>query len=127
MNADGPLFVSGDGLSLASEFAAMVKSGVGTVRVAFNWAAAQPYASWAEVPLDQVSQFVDADGVPTDFSAIDEIVSLASLYNLKLLPVVMYAPSWDADLIPIGVPLPAGGGRTCRGGGGAPTAPGAWP
>lgn len=106
MNADGALFQSGDGLSLAEQFAAMARDGVQTVRVPFSWAQAQPYANWSQVPADQTSQFVDAGGVPTDFAATDQIVNLAALYGLRLVPVVIYAPGWDATPNPSGISVP---------------------
>ncbi len=73
----------------------MVASGVQTVRVAFNWSAAQPYASWSDVPAGQTSQFVSAGGMPTNFAPTDKIVSLAAQRRLKILPTVLYAPLWD--------------------------------
>lgn len=106
MNTNAPLFISGDGLSLADQFAAMARSGVQSVRIAFNWGTSQPYASWADVPSGQAGQFVDAGGVPTNFTETDQIVLLASLYGLRLLPVVLYAPSWDSATIPASVSPP---------------------
>jgi hypothetical protein len=74
----------------------MAQAGVQTVRVAFSWATAQPYPNWSAVPPGQAGQFVDIGGVPTRFAITDEVASLAALYRLRLLPVVLYAPSWDA-------------------------------
>ncbi len=54
-----------------------------------------------------MSQFVDVGGVPTDFAETDEVVSLAALYGLKILPIVIYAPSWDSAPNPSGIPIPA--------------------
>jgi hypothetical protein len=107
MNANGWLFENGDGLALAEQFAAMARHGVQSVRMAFSWAEAQPYASWADVPADQISNFVDVGGVPTDWTPTDELVNLAALYRLRLLPVVMYAPGWDSATNIHGIPAPA--------------------
>jgi hypothetical protein len=107
MNLDGPLFRSGDGISLADQMAKMVRSGVQTIRVTFSWQDAQPYPSWSDVPADQMNQFVDVGGIPTDFAETDAVVSLAALYGLKILPVVIYAPSWDSVGNPNGIPIPA--------------------
>jgi hypothetical protein len=69
----------------------MVSAGVQSVRVAFNWAAAQP----------------TKDG-PYDFSATDLIVGDAAQDGLTVLPVVLYTPSWDARANPTGtIAIPA--------------------
>ena len=96
MNADGPLF--GGHVNVARQLGWMVSSGVERLRVAFNWAMAQPYAAWSDVPADQMSNFRPGPGgVPTDFAATDEIVSLAAQRHLSLLPVVVDAPKWDGS------------------------------
>ena len=87
---------STSGLNLARQFDNMVAAGVGSVRVAFNWATAQPYQTMADVPAGQQSQFTDVSGVPTDFSQTDQFVELAAQRGVTLLPTVLYAPSWDA-------------------------------
>jgi arabinogalactan endo-1,4-beta-galactosidase len=74
----------------------MVASGVESIRVAFNWAAAQPYKDWLKVPSDKVSDFESgAKGVPTDFTLTDQIVEAAARHGLTVLPTVLYAPPWD--------------------------------
>jgi hypothetical protein len=96
MAGDGPLF--SPQVNLAHQLDKMVASGVERLRVAFNWRTAQPYASWADVPADQRSQFSNGPGnVPTDFQATDQIVAQAAKHQLSLLPVVIYAPPWDAS------------------------------
>jgi Glycosyl hydrolase catalytic core len=77
VNIDGPL--AGGQPSLPPAMSSMVSAGVQSVRVAFNWAAAQP----------------TKDG-PYDFSATDLIVGDAAQDGLTVLPVVLYTPSWDA-------------------------------
>jgi hypothetical protein len=92
MNADGPLFsVAGKS---ERQFGAMVASGVESIRVVFDWSAAQPFPDWNHVPLDLVGNY-EPDRVPTSFAATDQIVDLAARRHLTVLPVVLYAPSWD--------------------------------
>jgi hypothetical protein len=57
----------------------MVASGVESLRVVFNWADAEP-----------------TQGGPISFAATDSIVGLAAERRLTVLPVVIYAPAWDA-------------------------------
>ncbi len=94
MNADGPLFDAG--VNLGHQLKNMASSGVGTVRVDFIWAMAQPYASWKQVPASSRSDFVTGPGgVPTDFQSTDQIVQQAARHRLALLPVVLFSPYWD--------------------------------
>ena len=73
--ADGPLT---DGLvSSAPEFRRMARSGVETVRVVFDWSHAQP----------------TEDG-PFDFSESDRFVAGAAARGIRVLPVMVHAPSW---------------------------------
>jgi hypothetical protein len=83
MNVDGPLLNSPT--SLPQVFDKMVASGVESVRVAFNWSAAQPLQNG-----------------PIDFTQTDEIVGLAAQRRLMVLPIVLYAPAWDATSHPAG-------------------------
>ncbi len=107
IDVDGPMISPADGVNLANQFDQMVKNGVQTVRVAFSWAAAQPYQSWADVPPAQASQFVNVGGVPTNFEVTDQIVGLAVQYRLSVLPTVLYAPGWDQGENRSGLPPPA--------------------
>ena len=107
VDADGPMLDPSSGLNLAKQFDTMVASGVETVRAAFNWAAAQPYQTMADVPAADQSQYTDVDGVPTDFSQTDQLVELAADRGLSLLPTVLYAPGWDAVPNPSGIAFPA--------------------
>jgi polysaccharide biosynthesis protein PslG len=109
VDADGPMLdASTSRLSLARQFTNMVAAGVGSVRVAFDWAKAQPYQAMADVPAGQQSRFTDVGGVPTDFSQTDQFVELAAQRGLTLLPTILYAPSWDAvDNHKNGVDYPA--------------------
>jgi hypothetical protein len=81
----------------------MVSSGVDSVRAMLDWANAQPYANWSEVPQDQTGNFVDVGGVPTNFTDLDALVALIAQHRMTLLPVVMDAPSWDNLLFQHGI------------------------
>jgi arabinogalactan endo-1,4-beta-galactosidase len=69
----------------AGQFKTMVAAGVQSVRVVFNWAAAQP-----------------TNGGPVDFTVTDQAVELAASHGLTVLPVVLYTPEWDAAPHPSG-------------------------
>ena len=96
VNADGPLFNGTPGVNLDQQLKLMVASGVQRLRVAFSWAAAQPYAAAAAVPAADRNRFTEVKGVPTDFATTDAIVAAAARRRLSILPTVLYAPSWDA-------------------------------
>ena len=113
VNADGPLFDGASGVNLDHQLNLMVASGVQSVRIAFSWAAAQPYAKAAAVPAAETSQYIDIGGVPTNFAATDAIVAATARRRLSILPTVLYAPSWDArsNLNPQGgIPQPRSAG-----------------
>jgi arabinogalactan endo-1,4-beta-galactosidase len=96
VTVDGPVYPdTASGVDVAQQFARMEQSGVESVRVVFDWAHAQPYASWSKVPRAARSRYTNVGGVPTDFSEMDEIVGLASGYGMTVLPTVIYAPGWD--------------------------------
>jgi hypothetical protein len=104
MNANGPLFSGA--AQPRRELDRMVASGVESIRVVFNWSAAQPYPNWNTVPLDQIGSFQPYP-VPTSFTETDRMVELAARLHLTVLPVVMYAPYWDQlphPPITIGIP-----------------------
>jgi hypothetical protein len=88
--------------ALRRQLDAMVGSGVENLRVVFNWSAAQPYPSWNDVPGADVDQYTDVDGIPTSFAQTDELMQLAAERGLTVLPVVLYAPSWDLAPHPAG-------------------------
>jgi hypothetical protein len=77
VQADGPLTEPGN--AYASEWGLMAAAGAESVRVAFDWRAAQP----------------SAEG-PIDFSATDAAVIAAAQQRLPVLPVVHRTPDWDA-------------------------------
>jgi hypothetical protein len=106
VDADGPLFASGDQINLGRQFSSMVASGVQSVRVAFNWANAQPYQSWSQVPAGQQAQFIDVAGQPIDFQDTDTVVGDAARARISVLPTVLYAPSWDSGPNPGGFNIP---------------------
>jgi hypothetical protein len=107
VDTDGPLLDPASDLNLGRQLDQMVASGVESVRVAFDWAAAQPFESSAEVPADQATEFTDVGGVPTEFATTDELVGLAAQRGLTLLPTVLYAPRWDARTNRGGLSTPA--------------------
>lgn len=107
VDADGPMLDPPSGLNLATQFNSMVATGIDSVRVAFNWALAQPYQSWSDVPAGDQSQYTDVGGVPTNFSQTDQLVELAAQRGMTVLPTVLYAPQWDAVSNPNGVDYPA--------------------
>jgi len=93
MNVGNDIYASG--VNPAQQLHEIVASGVGSIRVTFDWSAAQPYQTWSEVPADQAAKF-QGEPVPTNFTATDTIVSMAVERGLSVLPVVLNAPSWDA-------------------------------
>jgi hypothetical protein len=115
MDLDGSLWPTAEpGIDLATQLNEMVQSGVESLRVTFDWAAAQPYASWAQLqataPLD-AGAFTNVAGVPTDFASFDNIVGLASERRLTILPVILDAPRWDAQPaqeVSVGIPAQVG-------------------
>jgi polysaccharide biosynthesis protein PslG len=107
VDVDGPMLDPPSSLDLANQFGDMVSSGVESVRVAFNWAFAQPYQNWSDVPASQQSEFTNVNGMPIDFSQTDQVVGLAAQRGLSVLPTVLYAPPWDGVSNPAGVAFPA--------------------
>jgi hypothetical protein len=98
MVLDGPLFpVAAAKANLADQLDQMVANGVESLRVSFDWAYAQPYASWRDVPLADASEFVNVGGIPTRFAAMDQLIGLAAQRGLTVMPIVIDAPSWDAE------------------------------
>jgi hypothetical protein len=95
VDADGPLFTN-PAVDLGSEMGRMLRNGVQTMRTVFNWSGAQPYASFDDVPPDQVDRYRDEGGVPTDYSDIDNQVTQAAMKRVSVLPIILVAPSWDA-------------------------------
>ncbi len=102
VDIDGPMIDDAAGIDLTDQFNTMVSVGVGSIRMAFNWAGAQPYQTWAEVPAGQQGNFTDVGGIPTDFAATDQMVGLAAQRGMSVLPTVLYAPPWDARNNPVG-------------------------
>ena len=80
-----------------SELARMARAGVESLRLPLYWQAIQPYPSAIWVPADQAGRFSEqVDGVPSDFSALDEVVALAARRRIRILPVVLGSPAWAA-------------------------------
>ncbi len=106
VDVDGPLFAANTPLNFTAQVRAMVANGVQSIRVAFNWAAAQPYQNAGEVPATDPTKYTDVDGHPTDFSATDQVVLTAARFGVTVLPTILYAPQWDAQHNPGGVDIP---------------------
>jgi hypothetical protein len=94
MGIDGPFFYPD--MDENAEMTQVVDSGVQSVRTLFDWASIQPYASFSAVPAAMRSHFSDVGGVPTNFSFTDLVVRLAASHGVTVLPVLEYAPAWDA-------------------------------
>jgi len=111
VDVDGPLDTPNttpNTLDFGNQVQSMVANGVESIRVAFNWAFAQPYASFSQVPVADRDEFsTNIDGRPTDFSATDEIVGAAASRHVTVLPTILYAPPWDAKNNPNGIDTPA--------------------
>src|ERR1700727_3716442 len=74
VDVDGPMFGPDTPIDLASQLKTMVGSGVQSIRVAFSWAAGQPYESDADVPDAQNANFTDIAARPTTFQVTDMVV-----------------------------------------------------
>jgi hypothetical protein len=92
---DGPLFTDSS-VDLPTQLDRMVTNGVQTMRTVFNWASAQPYQTFDQVPPGQRDRFHDEGGVPTDYTRFDQIVAGAAERRIALLPVILVAPRWAA-------------------------------
>jgi hypothetical protein len=92
---DGPL-LHDPNVDLSNQLNRMVGNGAQSLRIMFNWAQAQPKKSWDQIPPDQVANYRDENGVPTDYTFTDQIVSASAQRHLALLPVVQIAPGWAA-------------------------------
>jgi polysaccharide biosynthesis protein PslG len=98
MMLDGPVFPDVDNhINLPQQLDRMVASGVESLRVVFDWAEAQPYADWSDVPASQKRKFVDENGIPTRFETIDQVMGVVAKRRLTVLPVILNSPKWDAD------------------------------
>jgi hypothetical protein len=107
VDIDGPLFSHDDVVSLNNQMSSMVSNGIESVRVAFNWAAAQPYSSWSQVPAGDKADFVTGPaGRPISYTGTDAVVADAARHGLTVLPTLLYAPGWDAAKNPHGFNTP---------------------
>ena len=68
--ADGPL-TSPEAARFDAEWDRMAADGAESVRAAFYWSEAQPYATVADVPPAQAPAFRDEGGIPTDYARYD--------------------------------------------------------
>lgn len=107
VDIDGPLFDPSNALDLNGQMSSMVANGVESVRVAFDWAAAQPYAGWSQVPAEKRSQLVGGPaGRPISYTATDQVVGDAARHGLRVLPTLLYVPAWDATANHSGFKIP---------------------
>ena len=106
VDVDGPMFGPDTPINFSNQLKTMVSSGVQSVRVAFSWAAAQPYKTAADVPSDKTADFTDVGGVPTNFKFTDMVVGDAAQARISVLPTVLYTPHWDAGSNRNGVDYP---------------------
>jgi polysaccharide biosynthesis protein PslG len=103
VNLSTPLFPAKPGINVAHQFDVMAQSGVESVRVPFDWATAQPYATIDQVPAGERSQYTeDAAGTPTRWAPFDELVGQAAAHGMTVLPTVINAPLWDGTQNPNG-------------------------
>lgn len=98
ISLDVPVFPDpAPGLDLARQLDLMVASGVENLRIEFDWAGAQPYRSWRDVPAEEHADFVDVGGIPTRFAPLDWVVALAAERGLPIEPYVLDAPPWAGE------------------------------
>ena len=83
------------GSRLDQQLGVMAASGVENIRVTIDWSTAQPYKTWSQVPSGRSTEFTTANGVPTRWGPIDQLVGLAAFHGLTVLPTVVDAPLWD--------------------------------
>jgi hypothetical protein len=79
-----------------NQVGSMVTNGVQSFRIAFNWAAAEPYENWGDVPPADVNEFTNVAGKPFDFQQTDMFVGDAAQHGVTVLPTVLYTPGWDS-------------------------------
>jgi hypothetical protein len=96
VDVDGPVFGQDDTIDFDRQVGTMVANGIESVRVAFNWAAAEPYESWSKVPTVDRDEYTNIDGKPFLFTQTDAVVGAAAAHDVTVLPTVLYTPSWDA-------------------------------
>jgi hypothetical protein len=93
--ADGPLLTDPN-VNYTKQLDTMVAGGVQTLRTSFNWSGVQRYHSFDQVPPDMRDRFRDENGVPTDYTSTDRLVSTAAARHMVVLPVLITAPGWAA-------------------------------
>jgi polysaccharide biosynthesis protein PslG len=96
VDVDGPMFGQDNSIDFDRQVGSMVTNGVQSIRVAFNWAAAEPYESWQKVPAADRDEYVSVAGKPFSFAQTDAIVGAAAQHDVTVLPTVLYTPGWDA-------------------------------
>jgi hypothetical protein len=96
VDVDGPVLGPDGTINFDRQVGTMVANGVQSIRVAFNWAAAEPHESWSKVPAVDRDVYTNVDGKPFLFTQTDQIVGAAAEHGVVVLPTVLYTPSWDA-------------------------------
>lgn len=96
VDVDPPVYGNNDSPDFQDQVNQMVGAGVQSMRIAFSWAAIEPYQSWSDVPSGQTAQFTNVDGRPFNFTYTDEYVAAAAQSGITILPTMLYTPSWDA-------------------------------
>src|SRR3954454_1988482 len=91
--ADGVLLDRTDA-QLAHEFDVMRANGVESVRIVVYWADLQPVGPGSALPHTWV---LGRGDTPTDFSPTDRLFEAAARHGMPVLPVLLRAPSWDAE------------------------------
>jgi hypothetical protein len=91
-DADGPMLL--DVYLFNGQAQKMVRAGVESVRMNFDWRRVQPYATMNDVPVSHRSDYQMIGGRPTTFKYTDAWVTMAAQRGLRIMPVLIYAPKW---------------------------------
>ncbi len=98
---EDPAALDAAGVDLAGEFVKAKANGVETVRFPIYWSSVQPYAKWSDVPAGRRgSDCVEgtADGAPWCLGLVSKMINSAALNDIRLVPILLNAPRWAADL-----------------------------
>ncbi|MEI6446938.1 MAG: hypothetical protein WCO96_03530, partial [Actinomycetes bacterium] len=101
IHMEDPADLDSAGVSIAQEFATAKANGVETFRFPVYWSSIQPYATWAAVPESRRGTDCTEDpsgGAPWCLRVLSSVVDSAALNGIKLVPILLNAPRWAADL-----------------------------